>query len=174
MGVNSLPKTVTWQRRGCDLNAGLFAPESSTLTHESAERVLCVEAGRHSAGVQYVGVCRPDAVVIIQQCAECRSACGRCAWLWGRRAHRPRWVHLLLSLLWWWYCYAGTVHAVTLGLSVCVSATPGSVSQNIPSLRRSVVYDGLLQCLSLTSWNSTKLAKCKTMVIVPHSSPETL
>ena len=30
MGVNSLPKTVTRQRRGCDLNS--TAPESSTLT----------------------------------------------------------------------------------------------------------------------------------------------
>ena len=32
MGVNSLPKTVTRQRSGCDLNAGPSAPESSTLT----------------------------------------------------------------------------------------------------------------------------------------------
>ena len=33
MGVNSLPKkTVTQQRRGCDLNPGASAPESSTLT----------------------------------------------------------------------------------------------------------------------------------------------
>jgi len=32
MGVNSLPKTVTRQRRGCDLNLGPSAPESSTLT----------------------------------------------------------------------------------------------------------------------------------------------
>ena len=32
MGLNSLPKTVTRQRRGCDLNSGLTAPESSTLT----------------------------------------------------------------------------------------------------------------------------------------------
>jgi len=31
MGVNSLPKTVTQQRRGCDLNPGPSAPESSTL-----------------------------------------------------------------------------------------------------------------------------------------------
>jgi len=30
--VNSLPKTVTGQRRGCDLNPGPCAPESSTLT----------------------------------------------------------------------------------------------------------------------------------------------
>ena len=30
--MNSLPKTVTRQRRGCDLNAGPSAPESSTLT----------------------------------------------------------------------------------------------------------------------------------------------
>ena len=32
MGVNSLPKTVTRQRRGCDLNPGPSAPEPSTLT----------------------------------------------------------------------------------------------------------------------------------------------
>jgi len=32
MGVNSLPKTVTRQRRGCDLNPGPSPPESSTLT----------------------------------------------------------------------------------------------------------------------------------------------
>ena len=31
MGVNRLPKTVTRQRRGCDLNPGRTAPESSTL-----------------------------------------------------------------------------------------------------------------------------------------------
>ena len=31
MGVNSLPKTVTRQRRGCDLNPDPSAPESSTL-----------------------------------------------------------------------------------------------------------------------------------------------
>jgi len=32
MDVNSLPKTVTRQRLGCDLNPGPSAPESSTLT----------------------------------------------------------------------------------------------------------------------------------------------
>jgi len=32
MGVNSLPKTVTRQRRGRDLNPGPSAPESSMLT----------------------------------------------------------------------------------------------------------------------------------------------
>jgi len=32
MGVNNLPKTVTRQRCGCDLNPGPSAPESSTLT----------------------------------------------------------------------------------------------------------------------------------------------
>ena len=32
MGVNSFPKTVTRQRRDCDLNPGPSAPESSTLT----------------------------------------------------------------------------------------------------------------------------------------------
>ena len=32
MGVSSLLKTVTRQRRDCDLNLGPSAPESSTLT----------------------------------------------------------------------------------------------------------------------------------------------
>jgi len=32
MGVNSLPKTVTRQRRGCDLNPDPSVPESSMLT----------------------------------------------------------------------------------------------------------------------------------------------
>ena len=32
MGVNSLPKTVTRERRDCDLNPCPSAPESSTLT----------------------------------------------------------------------------------------------------------------------------------------------
>ena len=32
MEVNSLPKTVTRQRRGCDFNPGPSVPESSTLT----------------------------------------------------------------------------------------------------------------------------------------------
>ena len=32
MGVNSLPETVTRQRRDYDLNSGPSAPESSTLT----------------------------------------------------------------------------------------------------------------------------------------------
>jgi len=32
MGVNSLPKTVTGQRRDCDLNLGPSVLESSTLT----------------------------------------------------------------------------------------------------------------------------------------------
>jgi len=32
MGVNSLPKTITQQCRGCNLNPGPSAPESSMLT----------------------------------------------------------------------------------------------------------------------------------------------
>ena len=44
MGVNSLPKTVTRQRRNCDLNLGPSAPESSTLTTRlpSHERFGCI------------------------------------------------------------------------------------------------------------------------------------
>jgi len=39
MGVNSLPKTVTRQRRDCYLNPGPSAPESSTLTTRKMEDV---------------------------------------------------------------------------------------------------------------------------------------
>jgi len=45
MGVNSLPKTVTRQRRDCDLNPGLFAPESSTLTTRLPSHPLLQETG---------------------------------------------------------------------------------------------------------------------------------
>ena len=38
MGVTSLPKTVTRQRRGCDLNPGPSAPKSSTLTTQLPSR----------------------------------------------------------------------------------------------------------------------------------------
>jgi len=39
MGVNSLPKTVTRQCRGCDLNPGPTAPECSTLTNRLPNRI---------------------------------------------------------------------------------------------------------------------------------------
>ena len=40
MGVNSLPKAVTWQRRGCDLNPSPSVPESSTLTTQLSSHPL--------------------------------------------------------------------------------------------------------------------------------------
>jgi len=42
MGVNSLPKTVTRQRRDCDLNPGPSAPESSTLTTRLPSHPGCI------------------------------------------------------------------------------------------------------------------------------------
>jgi len=53
MGVNSLPKTVTRQRRDCDLNPGPSAHESSTLTTRQPNRpagsVMLRAQGRGSA-----------------------------------------------------------------------------------------------------------------------------
>ena len=45
MGVNSLPKTVTWQRHDCSLNPGPSAPESSMLTTRlpSQPIIYCIE-----------------------------------------------------------------------------------------------------------------------------------
>jgi len=48
MGVNSLPKTVTRQRRGCDLNPGPSAPESSTLTTRLPSHVVSMYVVRFS------------------------------------------------------------------------------------------------------------------------------
>ena len=50
MGVNSLPKTVTRQRRGCDSNPGPSAPESSTLTTN----------GNHSGGEDRMDIVEAD------------------------------------------------------------------------------------------------------------------
>jgi len=44
--VNSLPKTVTGQRRDCDLNPGPSAPESSTLTISATEPPVTVRNKR--------------------------------------------------------------------------------------------------------------------------------
>ena len=63
MGVNSLPKTVTRQRRGCDLNPGPSAPESSTLTTRLPSHPDSDDAPpfRHHSRVTYVNdACRAD------------------------------------------------------------------------------------------------------------------
>ena len=52
MSVNSLPKTLTRQRRNCDLNPGPSAPESSTLTTRLPSHLI---ARRAIAFLQEVG-----------------------------------------------------------------------------------------------------------------------
>jgi len=50
MGVNSLPKTVTRQRRGCNLNPGPSAPESTRLpSHDCDTNYVCVS--EHCVGL---------------------------------------------------------------------------------------------------------------------------
>jgi len=49
MGVNRLPKTVTRQRRGCDLNPGPSAPETSTLTTRLPNHLLACRAIANTA-----------------------------------------------------------------------------------------------------------------------------
>ena len=55
MGVNSLPKTVTRQRRDCDLNPGPSAPESSTLTTRLPSHPLCHVLMNKADQQQYYG-----------------------------------------------------------------------------------------------------------------------
>jgi len=49
MGVNSLPKTVTGQRRGCYLNPGPSAPESSTLTDRLPSQLVAYDIANQSS-----------------------------------------------------------------------------------------------------------------------------
>jgi len=51
MGVNSLPKIVTRQRRDCDLNQGPSVPESSTLTTRLPSHLIQFAAAYY-AGVR--------------------------------------------------------------------------------------------------------------------------
>ena len=54
MGVNSLPKTVTRQRRGCDLNPGPSAPESSTLTTRLPSHPNCTQRMKSTMRVRWI------------------------------------------------------------------------------------------------------------------------
>ena len=54
--MNSLPKTVTRQRRDCDLNPGPSAPESSTLSTRLGLRKLVlveINGALYSNAYQY-------------------------------------------------------------------------------------------------------------------------
>jgi len=102
MGVNSLPKTVTRQRRGCNLNPGPTAPESSTLTTYSAteppvnsarkcyyllspaqcsakEYVICKSwRGRNTLGrhdLKKLEGSRPAGSVVASERAKCVAGC---------------------------------------------------------------------------------------------------
>jgi len=55
MGVNSLPNTVSRQRRGCDLNPGPSASESSTLTTRLPSHLGCEQSNQAYRGAKFVG-----------------------------------------------------------------------------------------------------------------------
>jgi len=64
MGVNSLPETVTWQHRGCDLNpARPSAPESSTLTTRLPSHPSPIYSPAKTAPyigyARMIGLCKP-------------------------------------------------------------------------------------------------------------------
>jgi len=64
MGVNSLPKTVTGQRRGCYLNPGPSAPESSTLTDRLPSQPVAYDiANQSSVGLKFSS-CQPQRSVL--------------------------------------------------------------------------------------------------------------
>jgi len=65
MGLNSLPKTVTRQRRDCDLNPGPSAPESSTLTTQLPSHPVVKRLYSFSDMASYESVQQIDYVFII-------------------------------------------------------------------------------------------------------------
>jgi len=56
MGVNSLPKTVTRQRRDCDLNPGPSAPESSTLTTRLPSHHIEIRQSKDSFLIHFTSI----------------------------------------------------------------------------------------------------------------------
>ena len=67
MGVNSLPKTVTRQRRDCDLNPGPSAPESSTLTTRLPSHPSSYESKKQVAAMPVSGGGR----IAVVRCEYC-------------------------------------------------------------------------------------------------------
>ena len=84
MGVSSLPKTVTRQRRGCDLNLDPSAPESSTLTTRPPEpnNPLSLNSNRDRIGERMIFGGRGGANV--------GSLRRTCRWIFYRRCRRRR------------------------------------------------------------------------------------
>jgi len=64
--VNSLPKTVTRQRRDCDLNPGPSAPESSTLTTQlpshPTEDVWCTKTMSEFPEMNCIGKAKTEQI----------------------------------------------------------------------------------------------------------------
>jgi len=86
MGVNSLPKTVTQQHHGCDLNPGLSAPESSMLTTRLVSQ--CTKADMWSPR-NHVTLVPP----------------GKYSW----KIHAWQWCSLFVTFLWPLVAVASTV-----------------------------------------------------------------
>ena len=88
MGVNSLPETVTRQRRNCDLNPGPTAPESSTLTTQLPSRPFR----------QYKLVKRRNKLKVINA-AEAPEAFSRFSAVRGwRTGHSRSWSRVLTAV----------------------------------------------------------------------------
>ena len=65
--MNSLPKTVTRQRRDCDLNPGPSAPESITITtwlpshpYTNSNRVICIAPSSGKPTVHHKATISPS------------------------------------------------------------------------------------------------------------------
>jgi len=82
MGVNRLPKTVTRQRRDCDLNPGPSAPESGTLTtrlpshpnylmkHQCQKATLRIN-GPTAMSLVSVSLCGTQCRISAERCVGC-------------------------------------------------------------------------------------------------------
>jgi len=72
MGVNSLPKTITRPRRGCDLNPGSSALESSTLTTRLPLHIL---ANKTTFKTDVDSAFSPDKPALNFDCSTATRAC---------------------------------------------------------------------------------------------------
>jgi len=88
MGVNSLPKTVTRQRHGCDLNPSPYAPESSTLTTRLPSHPGYLQNERHWNFVPNSGLRR------------FRRQLGHIAWSHCKTRRRSNWPVTTIDASW--------------------------------------------------------------------------
>ena len=130
--MNSWPRTVTRQRCGCDLNPGLSAPESSTLTTRlpSHQKTLLLQRNYTSSTVAviFTARCYACAVIAMGLClCLCLSVTCRCSTKTAKHRITQRILHDSSGSL---FLAAKDVREILPGSPPTGTPNAGGVGQN--------------------------------------------